>query len=332
VHYIPAEAATGLCELWKDDVSAQQDETECVFCNEAYGTEKFARLAHLSRHMVEIALLLPRPIRLQDVRTNVAISAPLALHFKKNQIKEYGEESTPFFAIPTGSGHKHEKIGEWSLEERNRPLSPAESTDEKSRKDNGDSDAPDEAAEPPHRVVKKAEFILEEIDSDADNGDLDILAPSAHEDAKEDEAPEEHKNVLERLRMMHAASDSSDDEEQERRYRRKKKQWSAGIFKRSHSQSVEGDSSYSDNDPLDDQGSSARRLRRRVRGSPGGRRPLIFEEKGSSNEDHTVEVEEPDGAKNANAGTSVPEDDGFTLDELPFWDTGAMSEMELDSS
>jgi hypothetical protein len=82
--------------------------------------------------------------------------------------------------------------------------------------------------------------------------------------------------------------------------------------------SVEGDSSYSDNDPLDDVDESARRLRRRVRG-PGDRSSLIFEDGGFPNINNIAEVEEPeDGAiviKKMQGPPSIPSDDAFTLDD-----------------
>jgi hypothetical protein len=55
------------------------------------------------------------------------------------------------------------------------------------------------------------------------------------------------------------------NEEENLRYRQRKKRWSASVFKRSHSQSIEDESGSSDNDPLDDIDPHARRLRRRIR-------------------------------------------------------------------
>ena len=121
---------------------------------------------------------------------------------------------------------------------------------------------------------------------------------------------------------MQVLEGSSDEEERERIYRRKKKRWSAGIFKRSHSKSIEGDSSYSDNDPEDDVDSTARRLRRRVRGPTDRRASLVFEDRGFSNSNNIAEVEEPEEGwiLHSKGPPSIPSDDAFTLDELPFWE------------
>ncbi|KAI4941058.1 hypothetical protein J4E86_010558 [Alternaria arbusti] len=60
-------------------------------------------------------------------------------------------------------------------------------------------------------------------------------------------------SIFARMNELQLEEDTSEDEERERRYLEKKKRWSAGIFKRSHSQarSVDGDSSHSDGEPLD---------------------------------------------------------------------------------
>jgi hypothetical protein len=98
-----------------------------------------------------------------------------------------------------------------------------------------------------------------------------------------------HSEIFERLKPLHLEQDSSDDEEQERRYRQKKKRWSAGVFKRSHSQSVEGNSSDNDSDL----NPSARRLRRRVRRPIDRRVSLIFQDPGYVNTDNILKVDEP---------------------------------------
>lgn len=64
---------------------------------------------------------------------------------------------------------------------------------------------------------------------------------------------------------------------------------------------------------------SARRLRRRVRGPR--RESLIFVDRGVSNTNNILEVEEPEEGivLHSKGPPSIPSDDGFTLDELPFW-------------
>ncbi|CAI6241983.1 unnamed protein product [Periconia digitata] len=57
----------------------------------------------------------------------------------------------------------------------------------------------------------------------------------------------------------------------------------AGMNKRDLNQSIESDSSYSDNDPLDDIDPTARRLRRRVRGPGDHRASMVFEDRGLAN-------------------------------------------------
>ncbi|UPX13887.1 uncharacterized protein EKO05_0004383 [Ascochyta rabiei] len=71
--------------------------------------------------------------------------------------------------------------------------------------------------------------------------------------------------LLDALKELNLSEDSTDEEAKERRYRRKKKRWSAGLFKRTHDQAVGHDSSYSDDEPQDDNIPEARRLRRKVR-------------------------------------------------------------------
>jgi hypothetical protein len=180
-----------------------------------------------------------------------------------------------------------------------------------------------EPVRPPRRVLK-AEFVLEELDSDPGyDSDIEVIRPDHCEDAMSDNSGEriDGNGFIDKFKEMHCSEDSEEEDVRRRKYERKKKRWSAGIFKRSHSQSVEGDSSYSDNDPLDDVDSTARRLRRRVRG-PGDRASLIFEDKGFANSNNIVEVEEPDDKHipHSTGPPSIPSDDGFRLDELPFWD------------
>jgi hypothetical protein len=199
------------------------------------------------------------------------------------------------------------------------PTSNQDSEDESE----SDEESTKQPVRPPRRVLK-AEFVLEELDSDPGyDSDIEVIRPDHCEDDASDNGGERRDNngFIDKFKKMHCSEDSGEEDERRRKYERKKKRWSAGIFKRSHSQSVEGDSSYSDNDPLDDVDASARRLRRRVRG-PGDRASLIFEDKGFANSNNIVEVEEPDDRRipHSTGPPSIPSDDGFRLDELPFWD------------
>lgn len=191
--------------------------------------------------------------------------------------------------------------------------------------------------EHPSRLVVEGDFELEELDSSSDPGyasNIEVVLPTHYEEAKSEKGGSVDTHLLHKFRDMRCNGEnlSSDEDEQERLYRRKKKRWSAGIFKRSHSQSIEGDSSYSDNDPLDDNDSTARRLRRRVRG-PGDRTSLIFDDKGFPNTNNIAEVEEPEDndIPHFQGPPSIPSDDGFTLDELPFWRVDDPMEFECES-
>ncbi|CAE6997760.1 hypothetical protein CFE70_000544 [Pyrenophora teres f. teres 0-1] len=238
------------------------------------------------------------------------------------------------FIEPTGYNHHFNFTRPQSCEPISHPSSDSErayaattrqgtESATESECDSDDENESDEESEQenkrPVRRVERAQFILEELDSDPGyDCDVEILRPDHCEDAKSDKSGAKAE-VLARMNELQLEEDSSEDEERARIYLRKKKRWSAGIFKRSHSQSVEGDSSYSDNDPLDDIDQNARRLRRRVRGPR--RESLIFEDRGFSNTNNIAEVEEPDEGivLHSKGPPSIPSDDAFTLDELPFW-------------
>jgi len=187
----------------------------------------------------------------------------------------------------------------------------------------------------PRRRVEEAEFELEEVNSDdTDDENIEVVQPDHCEDAKSDKsgAALEDNGVMDRLKGLHVSESSTDEETKNLKYVRKKKRWSAGLFKRTHSQSVEGESSYSDDDPQDDNKPDARRLRRKLRGpGPWDRRgSLIFEDKGFPNTNNIEEVEEPEegAVKHTKGPPSIPSDDAFTLDELPFWG-GAYETMDI---
>jgi hypothetical protein len=202
---------------------------------------------------------------------------------------------------------------------------PDDEDDSNSESDDDDSsDASDDEDEAP----TTPDFELEELDSDeSDNDDIEVVRPDHFEDAKSEKsfaAALEEDGVTSKFRDLQVSEDSADEREPEppRPFRRRKR-WSAGKFKRTHAQSIEGDSSYSDNDLLDDVDPTARRLRRKVRGPvPQDRRgSLIFEDKGFPNTNNIEEVEEPEEGVivHTKGPPSIPSDDAFTLDELPFW-------------
>jgi hypothetical protein len=135
---------------------------------------------------------------------------------------------------------------------------------------------------------EEADFELEEAGSDVSNNkNIKVMQPNYCENAESDRsvAAQEDTGVMERIKELHVCESSTDEATKERIYLRKKKRWSSGLFKRTHSQSVDGESSYSDNDP------QARRLRRKLRGpGPWDRRgSLIFEDKGFQNTDNIEE-------------------------------------------
>lgn len=215
------------------------------------------------------------------------------------------------------------------------PASPQSSEDESETDEESE-----EEMKRPIRKVERADFVLEELD-DSDPGydsDIEVLRPHSYEDAKSDRGGSIVGSLLAgHFEKLQCEESSSSEDEQQLRYRRKKKRWSAGIYngyKRSHTQSIEGDSSYSDNDPQDDPDVNARRLRRKLR-MPGDRSSLIFEDKGHANTNNIIEVEEPDdfdgfGVPHSKGPPSIPSDDGFTLDELPFYNGFSVLKDEMD--
>ncbi|KAF1930362.1 uncharacterized protein M421DRAFT_90916 [Didymella exigua CBS 183.55] len=193
----------------------------------------------------------------------------------------------------------------------------------------------------PRRPMDEASFELEEVDSDeTDDESVEVVQPDHCEDAKSDKsgAALEATGIMDSMGALHVSEESHDtDEEAEalaRIYRRRKKSMSQRWVdrKRDHDRSVAGDSSYSDNDPQDDNNIEARRLRRKLSGyGPWDRRAsLIFEDQGFPNTNNIIEEEEPEEGvvKHTKGPPSIPSDDAFTLDELPFWG-GAYETMEV---
>jgi len=241
--------------------------------------------------------------------------------------------------IPTGQDHHFTYTRSQSLEPSSRPSTlSGQACATESHASEAEYESNDESEEEEVRpvcITESANFEIEELSSDLCY-DCDIEVIQGHcEDAKSEKSGTKSE-VLAKMKGLQIGGDSSDEEEreiQERRYRQKKKRWSAGNFKRSHSQSIEGDSSYSDNDPLDDVDPNARRLRRRVRGPTDRRGSLIFEDRGFSNTNNIAEVEEPEDGfvKHSQGPPSIPSDDAFTLDELPFWRGAESMDLEIQS-
>lgn len=217
-----------------------------------------------------------------------------------------------------------------SVERSSRPSSVsghayAGTTPQETEDEDSSEEESEEEDQRPMRKVEEANFDLEEVGSDqSDVENIEVVQPDHCEDAKSERsgAALEDTGVMDRLRELHVSEGSTDEETREFIYLRKKKNWRKGGFKRNHSQSIEGDSSYSDDDPQDDNNLKARRLRRKLRGpGPQDRRnSLIFEDKGFPNTNNIEEVEEPDEGivRHTKGPPSIPSDDAFPLDKLSF--------------
>jgi hypothetical protein len=221
-----------------------------------------------------------------------------------------------------------------SIERSSRPSSVsghafAGTAAQESEDDDSSEEESEEEDERPRRPVEEASFELEEVDSDeTDDEGVEVLKPDHCEDAKSDKsgAALEATGITDSLGALHVSEDSHDTDENAevmaRMSRRRMKRPSWVGPKRNHDQSVAGDSSYSDNDPQDDNNIQARRLRRKLsQHGPWDRRgSLIFEDKGFPNTNNVIEEEPEEGVvKHIKGPPSIPSDDAFTLDELPFW-------------
>jgi hypothetical protein len=192
----------------------------------------------------------------------------------------------------------------------------------------------------PKRVVEEPGFALEEVDSDTSDGEvLEIVRPYHIEDARGgcEGATQENMNITASLGALGVSeadgfgplqvSEESADEQagaRERIRRRRKKRLSIGWIdrKRDYNCSVAGDSSYSEDDPQDDNDIGARRLRRSLsQHGPWDRQSLlIFEDRGFPNTNNLWNEQLEDGViKHVKGPPSIPGDDAFTLDDLPFW-------------
>lgn len=276
-------------------------------------------------------------------------------HAYKRMAILHKAQSPPLeFIKPIGQGPQFQFTRPQSRGASSRPstasvacaTTPQDSEDED--EDASDEESNHEDARPFRRAEEEdISFILEYLDSEPGyDSDIEVVRPDHFEDAKSEKSGSklDDNGICDEIKEMHLSGDSSDDEETRQRLNwKKKKRMSARMYrsKRTYSMSVEGDSSYSDNDPLDDVDESARRLRRRVRG-PGDRSSLIFEDGGFPNINNIAEVEEPeDGGiviKKVQGPPSIPSDDAFTLDdalddaigfdELPFCHVEEWMEIE----
>ncbi|KAF2457364.1 hypothetical protein BDY21DRAFT_23871 [Lineolata rhizophorae] len=220
--------------------------------------------------------------------------------------------------------------------EREEPsISEEDGFNDEEEEEDGDRKGNTSRRHPATTPLAEASFTIEEVsenDIGYDDSDTEVVHPTLVEDAQSDKAKEEDCDVdgpfLRTFNNLQcdADSESSDEEERRRRYERKKKRWSAGLYKRTHAQSVGSDSDPDDPECLDahDVGSSARRLRRRVHG-PGDRSSIVLDERPS------IVVEEPEDGVSVTGPPSLPSDiEDFTLDALPFYPLDNRS-MSVDS-
>ncbi|KAF2252221.1 hypothetical protein BU26DRAFT_422224, partial [Trematosphaeria pertusa] len=204
---------------------------------------------------------------------------------KRKGISKLAQSPPLEFVEPVGQEHQFRftgprtpSLGPRSSSEKSEESE--EETDLEAGEDEKDESASDSAKhrQPLRRVVAHAQFVLEELDSDETyDSDVEVLRPSHVEDGESETGDASTEEKITKFQDPECRDESSDENEWQRLYKRETKRRSAGIVKRTHSHSIEGDSSYSDNDPLDDLDWTARRLRRRVRGS-GGPSSLVFED------------------------------------------------------
>lgn len=237
---------------------------------------------------------------------------------KKGVMEAVESHNEPSLSFPSLESHnsRSKGLGEgdaapYGTLSRNRPgrsrINYTENTDE-----DFDMAAPaltndnllDSPSQPSVTAEATHDFKLEEVGSDVSNNkNIKVVQPDNCEDAESDRSvtARQDTGVMDRLKELHVCGDSTVEYNKERTYLRKKKRWSTGIFKRTHGQSVEGESSYSDNDPQDDNNPTVRRLRRKPRRPWDRRGSLIFEDKGSENTDD-IEERKDDRDENFNPG------------------------------
>ncbi|KAK5152318.1 hypothetical protein LTR04_006456 [Oleoguttula sp. CCFEE 6159] len=139
---------------------------------------------------------------------------------------------------------------------------------------------------PQKQSVNDGGVVIEEVlegDPSLD-GDIEVLRPDQYEEADSDSENNEDDNggsdaeLVCGLRRLHCESGGVSDVDVGRSSKSRNKRWSAGL-KRTHAQSVGSNTDVGDAEDIDahDVESSARRMRRRVRG-PGNRSSLTFED------------------------------------------------------
>ncbi|KAH7136155.1 hypothetical protein B0J11DRAFT_520040 [Dendryphion nanum] len=141
---------------------------------------------------------------------------------------------------------------------------------------------------------------LELLYTDEDDNNLEVVQPFAYEDAKSETSGTNDRELLEGIRGLGTLERSSDEEDRLQYYRKEERRSRTEILKRAHGPTNEGDSSFSDNDPLDDIDTEARRLRRRIRG-PVDRYSLIFQDGAYYDTQNVTEIEEPDTSTRAHS-------------------------------
>lgn len=197
----------------------------------------------------------------------------------------------------------------------------------------------------PVRVVAEGNFTVEEFgESDYEDWDSDddVIRPHQYEDAESEKALSvksvSHNDldprVLNGFRNLQCENDEDSREawlEALRAEKRRKRRSSGSVQKRTLSQSIGSDTDDEDIQPVtfdaNDAGSSARRLRRKVKGE---RISLIFD-------DPPPRIDEEDeGPESVEEVVEIKEDDDEDSDvnlgsELPYW-RYVQQDMDIDSS
>lgn len=199
------------------------------------------------------------------------------------------------------------------------------------------------------RIVAEGNFTLEEFGEsdyeDWDSDDEDVIRPHQYEDAESEKAHsvksvsynDLDSRILNGFRNLQCDPNEDSREawlETLRAEKRRKRRSSGSVQKRTLSQSIGSDTDDEDIQPVtfdaNDAGSSARRLRRKVKGE---RISLVFddppprideEDEGPESVEEVFEIQEDDDEDN--------EADGQCVDmELPYYQY-IQQEMDIDSS
>jgi hypothetical protein len=280
------------------------------------------------------------------------------MHFTKPDLPDNGGTITPngngpnFFYTPS---HRPEDLSPRTSSPDSSAGASSDSSGSPPRSEASDDDDDDETPthespprKHPHpRIVGEgaANFILEDFASDddeSDDSDLSIIHPSQYEDAESEKAlsvksvshNEIPSRILRDFQNLNTQCEHGEEEGREawlemmRAEKRRKRRSSGSVQKRTLSQSIGSDTDDEDIQPVtfdaNDAGSSARRLRRKVKGE---RISLIFddppprideEDEGPESVEEVVEMQEDD-------------DDDMDLRELPYY-RYVQQDMEVDTS